>query len=293
MISSYLMGGLGNQLFQIFAAIALSFQFEIPFQFTYSSELTVGTIRPTYWDTFLSELKVFTTYNENPNITAHKNNIIMSSNVIKEDAFEYKLILLPRDHKSKNHILYGYYQSYKYFSNHYSKICALLKLGEKQAQIKNKCSNVFSELKPTISMHFRIGDYKNIQDFHNILSVKYYANSLKKMIPSIGVERFRVLYFYETKDVETVELSVSVLKRMFPNGEFIGADQTLADWEQMLLMSVCDHNIIANSTFSWWGAHMNTSETKVVCYPSKWFGPKLANKNTMDLFPEQWIKIEV
>ena len=62
----------------------------------------------------------------------------------------------------------------------------------------------------------------------------------------------------------------------------------MSDWEEMLAMSLCNHNIIANSTFSWWGAYFNSNEDKIVCYPSVWFGPELKNNNTVDLFPEEW-----
>ena len=58
----------------------------------------------------------------------------------------------------------------------------------------------------------------------------------------------------------------------------------------MLLMSSCQDNIIANSTFSWWGAYFNTNNEKIVCYPYKWFGPS-ANHNICDLFPDSWQKI--
>jgi hypothetical protein len=58
----------------------------------------------------------------------------------------------------------------------------------------------------------------------------------------------------------------------------------------MLLMSVCDHNIIANSTFSWWGAYLNQNPSKIVCYPGTWFGPALKH-DTRDLFPTDWVKM--
>jgi hypothetical protein len=72
--------------------------------------------------------------------------------------------------------------------------------------------------------------------------------------------------------------------------KFIRVNPHLDDWEQMLLMSLCEHNIIANSTFSWWGAYLNSNVEKIVCYPDQWFSPK-ANKDTSDLFLEDWVKI--
>ena len=53
-------------------------------------------------------------------------------------------------------------------------------------------------------------------------------------------------------------------------------------------MSLCSHNIIDNISFSWWGAYFNGNKDKIVCYPSVWFGPKLANKDTSDLCPDSW-----
>jgi hypothetical protein len=66
----------------------------------------------------------------------------------------------------------------------------------------------------------------------------------------------------------------------------------LEDWEQMILMSLCDHHIIANSTFSWWGAYFNSNPNKIVYCPSVWFGPGYQDKNTVDLYPTTWKIVE-
>ena len=72
---------------------------------------------------------------------------------------------------------------------------------------------------------------------------------------------------------------------------FVRGDLEAEDWAQMLLMSGCDHNIIANSSFSWWSAYLNQNKNKVVCYPDKWFGPAMGNKIMGDLFPANWNRV--
>jgi len=100
------------------------------------------------------------------------------------------------------------------------------------------------------------------------------------------------MYFCEDNDIDDVDRIVNELKKNFPLLTFVRGENKLADWEQMLLMSCCHHNIIANSSFSWWAAYLNSWCDKTVCYPSVWFGPA-APHNTKDLCPQEWIKIEV
>ena len=78
----------------------------------------------------------------------------------------------------------------------------------------------------------------------------------------------------------------------FPKHTFIRGKNILEDWEQMLLMSCCHHNIIANSSFSWWSAYFNFHPDKTVCYPSVWFSDS-ANIDTRDLCPSSWNKISI
>jgi hypothetical protein len=96
----------------------------------------------------------------------------------------------------------------------------------------------------------------------------------------------------QKEDEEDVQIIIDKLKTKFPECRVVKIDHRIVDWEQMLMMSLCRHNIIANSSFSWWGAYFNLREDKIVCYPDVWFGPKLADINdTRDLFPETWSKI--
>ena len=99
--------------------------------------------------------------------------------------------------------------------------------------------------------------------------------------------------FVKKKDNNIVEKKITILKEKFPQLTFIKASDEKEDWEQMLMMSCCEHNIIANSSFSWWGAYFNGNEDKIVCYPNVWFGPKLANKDTGDLCPNSWELISI
>ena len=86
--------------------------------------------------------------------------------------------------------------------------------------------------------------------------------------------------------------TINKLQNDFPNYTFERKYSHLEDWEQMLLMSMCYHNIIANSSFSWWSAYFNSNINKIVCYPSVWFADK-ANIDTSDLCPKRWKKIQI
>ena len=94
------------------------------------------------------------------------------------------------------------------------------------------------------------------------------------------------------EDNDIIYNKIIEFKKIYPDIDFIQVSHELQDWEQMLQMSLCHHNIIANSTFSWWGAYFNSSfDDKIVCYPKKWFGRALSQHNLKDLCPKKWVKI--
>ena len=270
MISIYLQGGLGNQLFQIFAAIAYAMQYSEKLVFP---EFKADIIsRPHYWDTILKRLK-----DGVDSKLKHE-----SIPKLMEEAFHY--VPLP---VKTNVMLIGYFQSYKYFDRHYDAIYKKLNFKMEQELIKNK----YLTLNETISLHFRIGDYTTLQLHHNILKDDYYTSAINEIIRKTKKSNWNIIYFCESKDNVPVKQRMRKIKKNFPSLTFYIAEDNMADWEQLLLMSCSDHNIIANSAFSWWAAYLNQNASKFVCYPKIWFGAANHYKNTKDLCPPSWTAI--
>ena len=261
MITCKLMGGLGNQLFQIFTVISYSITHNIPFAFVYSDKVNIGRERPTYWNNMLQSIKIYTNYTEN-------------AYVYNEPSFMFSEIP-----KMPSACLNGYFQSYKYFETNKETIAGICEIREHQTkeQINTK----------TISMHFRIGDFKDLQEYHPLLSINYYINALKYVSDNFDGDYY-VLVFCEVEDKHTVQAIIDAMHIKY-KVSFI--DENISDWRQMVIMSCCDVNIIANSTFSWWGAYLNNLPNRVVLYPNIWFGPRITH-DISDLFPPEWQKID-
>ena len=192
--------------------------------------------------------------------------------------------------------------SIKSLGIHYLFIFQYIRLREQQEKIRAIYSDYFPENVVTVSMHFRIGDYQLLQDYHPILSPAYYQNALDLLLPKLqdnsvyNEKQIHILYFCEKGDHGKV--FQNILESLEYDRERISlvhVEDTIEDWQQMLMMSLCDHHIIANSTFSWWGAyfHYPRSLEPMILYPSLWFGPALQDKDVSDLFPNNWIRITV
>jgi hypothetical protein len=279
MIYIEIMGGLGNQLFQIFCGIAYSLENRIPFKINANKFDLVSPVdniskRPTYWTTFLSNLSKFT-YQQQLTISTYN-----------EPSFIYnKIPSINEDFK-----LYGYYQSYKYFDEQFTNICNMINLDNQKKEIYEKYNHYFNN-KKIICIHFRIGDYVKNQAMHPILNSTYYIKSINYLNSQLSdFSNYEILYFGEQADNTLIESFITEINVEFKN-KYTTIDYAIPDWEQLLLMSLCQHNIIANSTFSWWGAYFNTNSDKVVCYPSLWFGKNCNTNNTKDLFPNSWNNI--
>jgi len=186
--------------------------------------------------------------------------------------------------KLQGHLfLTGYWQSEKYFSEISQHIREEFKLKEKfkpENQIINKILNTES-----VSIHIRRGDYVN-----NATNASIYCECdnvyYEKAINIIERSVHKPLHFYIfSDDAAWVRLNF----RLTSPYDIISNENQNQAYQELQLMSLCKHNIIANSSFSWWAAWLNNNPSKIVIAPIKWFRDKDANSK--DITPEEWIKI--
>jgi hypothetical protein len=291
MITVLINGGLGNQLFQIFATLAAAIRNDDACYFLYTTRDATGK-RATYWNTLFHSLTPMTVLSSQANVQR-----FMQLPTHQETSFRYNKLPGKTAMNATPLKLVGYFQSHKYFNDVQDAIYDKLQLKEQQRGIKSMFAESvwFSGEAVTIAMHFRIGDYVHIQEAHPILSLEYYQRALQHIVDRVpGIDKINVLIFSETRDNAVIVDHMQQLKAdpaFARRCRFHKVPDMIEDWKQMMLMSVCDNNIIANSTFSWWGAYLNKNPDKVVCYPSTWFGPALKH-DTRDLFPAEWVKMQ-
>lgn len=178
-----------------------------------------------------------------------------------------------------NTAIQGYLQTEKYFSHCKDEIREIFQF---KREIKEKSIVYLESLglpKNTskISVHVRRGDYLQSPDHHPSCGLDYFYSAFSEF------DQFTdkvFLIFSDDKDW---------CEQNFKANKFL-VSQLTDPYSELCAMSMCDHHIIANSSFSWWGAWLNPHDSKIVICPSKWFGP-LLNKNVSDLYCENWQKI--
>jgi len=169
-----------------------------------------------------------------------------------------------------NVTLVGYFQSEKYFKHIKDEI-------KEDFTFKNNivkdCKDVLKYCNGSIALHIRRGDFLRNSGNHHNLSLDYYEKALSKFDDDREVIIF-------TDDSEWV-----MKQDLFESDRFMVSDSN-GPYHDLFLMSRCSDFIIANSTFSWWGAWL--ADKGRVIAPSKWFGPNNAHLNTEDLYPDHW-----
>ena len=195
-------------------------------------------------------------------------------------AFEASLLCL----KSSIYIK-GYFQSYKYYQGFENVIKNVFSFPIDTLDKKNK--KILSKIKQnySISIHIRRGDYINdkiTEQYHGVCSTEYYIEALK----ILTAENKNCLLLFFSDDIDWVQEHLGFL----PYSKiFVKHNLQKNSWKDMLLMSSCNHNIIANSSFSWWAAWLNNNPEKKVIAPKEWFRTK--DLDTTTLLPEEWIKL--
>jgi hypothetical protein len=252
-ITCNLMGGLGNLLFQVTSAY--SFAKDNGYNFCIKKNTPIDCVTQHYANVNVYSDNIFR------NI---KDGSITPKAIYKEPSFRYSPIKAEDDS-----ILVGYYQSYKYFQHNREAVLELYKQDHDDLLKRYP----IQEEQETIGIHVRRGDYLKYAHIHPPLQKAYYNLALENFS---GKEKIVVF----SDDIE-------FCKGIFDDAIYV---EGLKDYEDMWLMSKCSHNIIANSTFSWWGAWLNSNANKKVIAPKIWFGPSSPH-DISDLYPEEWITV--
>ena len=271
-------GSLGYQLFQIYTLLNYCNTHKIQYFFPLKN---VDTTSPVYWDNLLELLKHKGTIND----ISGKN---VFDAVYKEPRFIHTDI--PHVENRRALQLNGNFLSYKYFHPIGNELTQFLEIARKQQLVMKKYEVLTHN---TVSLHFKNYNKQHPTNTSKLtkptkLNINYYINSLKHIIMSQKEDNFVVIYFSPPEMEESAFQMIKTLKQhpRLKNLLFIKVGKEIADWEQLLMMSCCKHNVISNSMFSWWGAYLNSNPNKIVTYPRKWFVNKKVP--TKDLIPVEW-----
>lgn len=293
MIIVKLIGGLGNQLFQYAFARNLSLAHNVPFKMDVSSFASCKLRKYSLMDfniieNFASESELRFTNNKYYEYWKIKVIDLLSlyhkRTIIKERQFNYDGDLVNKINFTNNAKYFeGYWQSEKYFFNIKKTIVKDLEI-KTSINTENIKNAEFINKSNSVSLHIRRGDYVkdiNTQKYHGSCELDYYLKAVEIIAAKITEPHF----FVFSDEPEWVEEN---FKLKFP-ATYIKNNDVSKSYEDLRLMSLCKHNIIANSTFSWWGAWLNKNDKKIVISPEKWF--KTDSLNYSDIIPPDWIKI--
>ena len=254
------LGQLGNQMFQYAATKGVASKLDVPFMIPNHREIFDDGIGNRYTILLFNAFKL---------TSASLLGTLRTENYVQENGFTFNKDLFKID-KTKNYSLYGFFQTEKYFKHIEKQIRKDFTFKD---EIKDECDDLIKQFTNPIALHIRRGDFVWNNKNHPPLSLDYYESALKLF----DYDREVIIFSDDTEWCKNQEL--------FADDRFAvaeGGDQ----FYDMCLMSMCDDFIIANSTFSWWGAWLG-NRGKVVA-PKQWFGEALSH-DTKDLYCKGWI----
>jgi len=256
------LGQLGNQMFQFAVTKAVArnqgITFRVPNHKEVMTDILGNKLRIELFDCF--DLDCLNYGMMNPE----------NCSVYQEKGYEFDSNVLFID-RQKDWILNGFFQSEKYFKNIESEIRKDFTF---KKEIINECSDIVEDIyDDPIALHIRRGDFLINSGNHHNLSLDYYKENLKKFD-----DKRQVIVFSD-------DAGWCMDQDLFHDDRFIVSAGN-GPYHDLYLMSQCKDFIIANSTFSWWGAWL--ANTGRVIAPKKWFGPNNAHLDIKDLYPEHW-----
>jgi len=294
MVITKLVGGLGNQMFQYAAGSSLAYSLNTGLKVDKSAYDHVYKVWPYGLDCFKlkpvfappKEVAVFTKINQLPSTKTAKLLRFLLGKFTNKRYFQEKHFHFDPDFFSlspkNDYYLSGHWISEKYFK----KIADFIRTAfTVKTKLRGRNLEFARRIRRTtsVSIHVRRGDYisdKKANAFHGTCDLPYYRRCLTLITKKIMAPTFYVFSDDPKWCKQNLRFKHTTL--------FIDYNQD-KNYEDLRLMSLCRHNIIANSTFSWWGAWLNQNPNKLVLAPKQWFKDK--NLNTKDLLPENWLKV--
>lgn len=292
MVNLILSGGLGNQMFQFAAAKALSQRLntQLRLDLYALTKKTTGTKREFELDIFNIDAKTSSSWRNKFLVKAHpwvnKNKEFVLNNFghfIDGSAIVYMPIF---EQLRGNITLYGYFQNPRYFKGYEDVIekCFTFKhtLDNKNLSLSQRIS-----MSNSVSIHIRRGDYitnEHAKNNFTTCSLGYYQKAIEYISEHTSTPKFYIF----SDDMDWVKKNLKLADNLV---EYIDWNKGKESYKDMQLMSLCRHNIIANSSFSWWAAWLNANKDKCVIAPSQWFNEEERNKDLHDFYPSDWIKI--
>jgi len=252
------MGQLGNQMFQYASLMGIANKLNKPFAIPKHDELIVDALGNKL------RIELYDAFKVKPD----KIGFVNTPNVYQEKYYQYNPQVL--DVEASDFCLFGYFQTEKYF----------LHIKEQVKEHFTFHDDVVEDCKPMVEMfdnpvalHIRRGDYIINSKNHHNLSMEYYEQALKEF-----PDDRQVIIFSD-------DPNWCHIQEIFEGDRFLVAEGN-GPYHDLYLMTKCNDFIIANSTYSWWGAWL-ADRGKVVA-PKKWFGVNNEHQSTEDLYPPHW-----
>jgi hypothetical protein len=293
MIIVRLMGGLGNQMFQYAAARRLAHSNSTHLKIDLSWFNAIEEIEtPRHYglhalaaqEDIATPAEVSRFRNEDQNsfqgMVRKALALFSRDRFIREKHYHFDPSLLTL---SGDAYLEGYWQSEKYFKD----IAITIRSEFAVRYMPDECNSRMAEYiggEDSVSLHVRRGDYiasKVTNQFHGVCPLDYYHAAIAEIAGQIVSPHFFI--FSDDHDWVKENLWLD-----FP-ATFVNHNDALHGYEDLRLMSMCKHHIIANSSFSWWGAWLGSNPHKIVIAPKRWFNDE--SIETTDLIPETWMRI--